>query len=355
MADIDTTSENITKPLSDKAALAWLRAQSKITVSGAELARQWGWNECKAQRKLDDWKSDGLIKRRGKQITVVGTAVSVKPDMTALVKSDMKSDTPAIVPTEPGILPVAHIDARQAPAHHGGSYVAAGILALAAVALGGIQLAIDAQYAGSFGRTPIETALQGMQGVAIGVVTMILPCVASVLHRTGQIGLSWCAWAIWSGFLVLTILAGMGFSAGGLSDAIAGRAGAIEQAVRAKEQRAQAISTAQRAADTVTEARKAECTPIRGPRCRDREADERTALAALNTAIAVPLPPAVAVSAADPGAEAVAANISWASFGLLKATSADVQRTWITGRAVMPAFAGLLLSMAVMAWPRPRW
>ncbi len=190
------------------------------------------------------------------------------------------------------------------PARHGGSYVAALVLAGAAIALGGIQLAIDAQYAGSFGRTPFETLLQGAQGVAIGIVAMILPCVASVLRRTGQIGSSWGAWAIWSGFLVLTILAGMGFSAGGLSDAIAGRAGAIEQAARAKEQRGQAIAIAQRAADTATEARRSECSPIRGPRCRDREADERTALTALNAAIVVPLPPTVSISAPDPGAEA---------------------------------------------------
>ncbi len=63
----------------------------------------------------------------------------------------------------------------------------------------------------------------------------------------------------------------------------------------------------------------------------------------------------MSISAADPGAEAAAANVSWASFGLLKATAADIERTWITGRAVMPAFAGLLLSMAVMTWPRRRW
>jgi hypothetical protein len=55
------------------------------------------------------------------------------------------------------------------------------------------------------------------------------------------------------------------------------------------------------------------------------------------------------------GAEAAAANISWASFGFVRATAADVQRTWIAGRAVMPAFAGLLLSMAIMVWPRRRW
>jgi hypothetical protein len=260
---------------------------------------------------------------------------------------------PPAFPAQEDAQPHGH--PARTPAHDGGCYVAAGVLALAAVALGGIQLAIDAQYAGSFGRTPFETLLQGTQGIAIGIVAMILPCVASVLRRTGQMGSSWGAWAIWSGFLVLTILAGMGFSAGGLSDAIAGRTGAIEQAVGTKEQRAQAIATAQRTADTATEARKAECAPIRGPRCRDREADERTALAALNAAIAMPLPPTVSISASDPGADAAAANVFWASFGLLRATAADIERTWITGRAVMPAFAGLLLSMAIMVWPRRRW
>ena len=177
---------------------------------------------------------------------------------------------------------------------------------------------------------------------------------------------------------MLTIIAGAGFSAGGMSDAIAQRGGAIEQVASAKDQRTQAIAIAQRAVDTAAEARKAECA-MRGPHCRNREADEKTALAMLNAAIAVPLPPAVTISAADPGGETAAANITWASFGLLKATAADpggeaaaaniawasfgllkatapdVERTWIAGRAVMPAFAGLMLSMAVMVWPRRRW
>jgi len=80
-----------------------------------------------------------------------------------------------------------------------------------------------------------------------------------------------------------------------------------------------------------TEARKAERAPIRGPRCRAREPDEGAVLAALNAAIAIPLPPTISISAGDPGAEAAAANVSWASFGLLKATAADIERTWITG------------------------
>jgi hypothetical protein len=236
-------------------------------------------------------------------------------------------------------------------ATHNGSYITASILALSALALGGIQLAIDAQYAGAFGRTPIEAMLQATQGVAIGLAAMMLPSVAAVLRHTGQPAWSRIAWAIWPGFLVLTVLAGMGFSAGGLSDTLAGRAASIEQAQSARDQRAQALATAQRAADTATEARKAECA-ARGPRCRDREADERTALAALNTAIAAPLPLAPAIASADPGGDVAAANLTWLSGGIVHATAADIQRAWIAGRAIMPALAGLLLSMAVITWPR---
>src|SRR5262249_29142716 len=136
-----------------------------------------------------------------------------------------------------------------------------------------------------------------------------------------------------------------------LSDMLAGRAASIEQAQNAREQRVQAIAMAQRAANTATEARKAECAP-RGPRCRDREADERSALAALNITIAAPLPHAPSIASADPGGDAAAANLTWLFGGIVHATAADIERAWIAGRAIMPALAGLLLSMAVITWPR---
>jgi hypothetical protein len=81
------------RELTDEEALASLRERGKTTMAAAALARQWGWNERKAQRKLDDWETDGLIRRRGKQITVLGTALIRKPDMSDLVRTDIKSDT----------------------------------------------------------------------------------------------------------------------------------------------------------------------------------------------------------------------------------------------------------------------
>ena len=316
MADHDITRKNIVKlrPATSENVVVPVRPQINISA----LARQHGLSRQTIRRRL----ATGWQPPRAPQVEIIESNQGV------------------------ATLATPHGRVR-------GSYVAAAVLALAAVTLGGIQLAIDAQYAGGFGRTPVETWLQAMQGVGIGIAAMILPCVAAVLRRTGQVGWSRGAWAIWPGFLVLTIIAGAGFSAGGMSDAIAQRGGAIEQAASAKDQRTQAIAIAQRAVDTAAEARKAECA-MRGPHCRNREADEKTALAMLNAAIAVPLPPAVTISAADPGGETAAANIAWASFGYIKATAADVQRTWIAGRVVMPAFAGLMLSMAVMVWPRQR-
>src|SRR5258705_5964347 len=96
-----------------------------------------------------------------------------------------------------------------------------------------------------------------------------------VLRRTGQAAWSGIAWAIWPGFLILSVLARRHGLQRRRPQRHAGRPrGSIEQARSAREQRAEVIATAQRAADTVMEARKAECAP-RGPRCRDREADER--------------------------------------------------------------------------------
>jgi hypothetical protein len=318
MADADNIPQNVIKlrPATGAGGGALVQAKPKINIS--QLARQTGLSRQTIRRKLSNgWQPP--------------TAPSVE-----------------INEPHQRVATSGHPDGRPG---HSGSYVAATVLALAALTLGGIQLAIDGQYAAGFGRTPVETTLQAVQGVAIGIAAVILPSVAAVLRRAGHQSWSHLAWIVWPGFLVLTILAGMGFSAGGLSDMLAGRAGAIEQAMLAKDQRVQSIVTAQRAAETATEARKAECA-ARGPRCRDREADERTALAALNAAIAAPLPLAPAIASADPGGDAAAANLTWLSGGIVHATAGDIERVWIAGRAIMPALAGLLLSMAVMTWPR---
>src|SRR4029077_10650483 len=136
MADFNNIPQNVVElgPATNAGGGALVQAKGGFNISA--LARQHGVHRRTIKRWLDDgWRPDQV-------------AVKVDPQIL-----------PPASPAQGDAHP-AHI-----PAHHGGSYVAAGVLALAAVALGGIQLAIDAQYAGSFGRTPIETAFQGMQGV----------------------------------------------------------------------------------------------------------------------------------------------------------------------------------------------
>src|SRR5258707_13889560 len=123
MADFDCIPENIVKlrpttPASNIGGRALVPAEGEFNFSA--LARQHGVHRRTIKRWLDNgWRPDQAV-------------VNVEPQ---------------IPPPAPSAQADAHPHAHPArtPAHHGGSYVAAGVLALAGVALGGIQLAIDAQ------------------------------------------------------------------------------------------------------------------------------------------------------------------------------------------------------------------
>ena len=74
-------------PFDDMEALAWLRSQpeGRVTVSAAELGRQWGWNRMRTSRRLKAWEHAGLISRNAEAINVTGTVTSIVTDGTAVV------------------------------------------------------------------------------------------------------------------------------------------------------------------------------------------------------------------------------------------------------------------------------
>ena len=80
------TEDNVTpiRPLDEEEAIAWLRAQpgASTTLPAAELARRWGWQEHRVRRRLNAWQKSGLIRRRGRVVTAVGTAVVPTPNPT---------------------------------------------------------------------------------------------------------------------------------------------------------------------------------------------------------------------------------------------------------------------------------
>jgi hypothetical protein len=89
MVDQNTTIDTLdnvialrTPQFTDEEALAWLKERRRITASASHLARVWGWPERRTRRQLDRWKLAGLIRRKGKSITVIAaksdTPISAK-------------------------------------------------------------------------------------------------------------------------------------------------------------------------------------------------------------------------------------------------------------------------------------
>jgi hypothetical protein len=72
------------RPFNDSEALDWLRSQphGRVTVSAAELGRQWGWNRMRAGRRLRAWQEAGYIRRNTDEIIVI---TSVTPSVTPAV------------------------------------------------------------------------------------------------------------------------------------------------------------------------------------------------------------------------------------------------------------------------------
>jgi hypothetical protein len=110
------------------------------------------------------------------------------------------------------------------------------------------------------------------------------------------------------------------------------------------DRRAAGITTAERAAKAAARAREAECA-VRGPRCRDRETDERLALAALANAIAAPVPAATTI-AADPDPQ-VSVALRLAKWLGLELTAEGVVNLRLGLMALLPNVSGLVLAFAL--------
>jgi hypothetical protein len=97
MAEIEQNSANVAalRALDEAAALAWLRAQpdGTTTLPAAALARRWGWPEHRARRRLNAWQKTGLVRRRGRAVTVVGEAVGSAVGPTVNPTPNPTSDT----------------------------------------------------------------------------------------------------------------------------------------------------------------------------------------------------------------------------------------------------------------------
>lgn len=204
-------------------------------------------------------------------------------------------------------------------------------------ALGGFGLIVDARYAASNGHTPFDAGLlAGFGAVVDGISITLLPG-ASALWRKRHRLWACAAAVVWIGATAYTLTATSGFVAANIGDTVAGRASTLDQAADSQAQRSQAIKIAKDAADAATQARVAECIK-RGPRCRDREADERAALAELAKANALPVIAAPAISSPNPGADLIA--------NVVHLDARTIQTVPSAVLMFAPAAAGLLLTFA---------
>jgi hypothetical protein len=323
MADIEVTT---------------IPTQIPTPLNVTALAKRFGVARSTIQRRLKKgWTPPAKVQRKPSKSTAAA-APSMPHPLPQLVPHEM----PQLVPQPAHLEPERHV----AVEHHG-SRLAGILLAGTALILAGVGLATNAQFAASLGQTPVASSLLAALGLAIDGLALILPSVATVLwrgrHRLASLG----AWSVWSGAVVVTLIAAAGFAAGNIGDSVTARGvklaerGELTSRIEAlKDRHKQAIAAAERA-------RAAECVKV-GPVCRQREstlaavlADPEIELKSATTALAS-LPPVVA---GDPAGEMISA---WTD-GAITATA--VHRVRIAGLTALPATAGLLLSFAWLTWP----
>lgn len=181
------------------------------------------------------------------------------------------------------------------------------------------------------------------------LLAIVLPTGASALWRARRPVLATAAWMAWIAAATLAILASVGFIELNTGDTAAGRQSIVATLAAVADQRTASIAAAQLAVVTATRAREAECM-VRGPKCRDREADERAALAVLGSAIAAPIPAAPAVGTADPQ---VTASLRLAKWAGLPVGADDVVNLRLALMAALPNIGGLVLAFGVALRRRP--
>jgi len=220
--------------------------------------------------------------------------------------------------------------------------IGAAILAIAALAIAGLALAINAQYGASIGETTLTSWTFMGLAVAVDLLAVTLAPAAVGLWRTKQRALAIATWATWGVAVFLATLATLGFFQKNLADTAATRAATVTMAVATHDQRSEVIAAAKLAVSVAKASREAECA-TRGPRCLQREADERTAVNALAAAVASPLVSPAKISDPDPQIAAATRLAAWLG---LRVGDDDFANTRLALRSLILNSGGLVLAIA---------
>src|SRR5215470_18277890 len=126
--------------------------------------------------------------------------------------------------------------------------VGAAILAMAALAIAGLALAINAQYGASIGETTLTSWTFMGLAVAVDLLAVTLAPAAVGLWRTKQRALAIATWMVWGVAVFLATLATLGFFQKNLADTAASRAATLTVATATQDQRSEVIAAAKLAA-----------------------------------------------------------------------------------------------------------
>src|SRR5262245_30040084 len=271
-------------------------------------------------------------------VTIARRAVTA-----ALANWQDQPPTPAVAMAVDKLPTVEVLPPNDAHAHHlprsTSRALGAAVLIIVAIGIAALALVINMQVGFGFGRTPTASLTFAGLSLAGDLLAIVLPSAAAGLWNGRRRALSLAAWSTWLLAAALAMLASLGFVETNLSDTAVGRQAIVTTARATADQRTAAITAAQIALTTATQQREAECTR-RGPLCRDREADERTALQALNTAIAMPLPTVATIADSDPQVSAALRLATWAG---LRLEAVDVANVRLLLMVLLPNISGLVL------------
>jgi hypothetical protein len=220
--------------------------------------------------------------------------------------------------------------------------VGAAMLAIAAFGIAGLALAINAQYGASIGETTLTAWTFMGLAIAVDLLALTLAPAAVGLWRSKQRGLAIATWAIWVITVFLATLATLGFFQKNLAETAATRTASITMATATQDQRSEVIAAAKLAVSVAKASREAECA-ARGPRCLQREADERTAVNALAAAVASPLVSPAKISDPDPQIAAVSRLAAWLG---LRLGPDDFANTRLVLWSLILNIGGLVLAVA---------
>jgi hypothetical protein len=218
-------------------------------------------------------------------------------------------------------------------------------VALIAISIGiaVLALAINGQTGWRFGTTPLASITFAGLSLAGDLLAIVLPSAAVALWHGRRPLLATAAWTTWTVAAALAWMASLGFAELHISDTAAGRRDIVATSVAVADQRKASVAAAQLAATAATKAREGECMK-RGPLCREREAEQRQALATLSATIAAPVSSVATIADADPQVTAALRLAIWTG---LKLTTNDVVNLRLVLMALMPNIAGLVLAFGV--------